>query len=395
MKLVAALVLIVAAGCTNSSDSSDPQPSDQVTVTTSEVSEVPSDDVAAAEATTTEVRQAELALVTVAQANLPLAMAWRPGDDNAYIADKQGILLTLLPDGQVDEVWDFSDQVSSNGEQGFLGLVFSPDGEWLYLSYTNPSGDSHLSVVPFGETGPDFAAEQVLLVVDQPFENHNGGDLQFGLDGYLYWGLGDGGSGGDPQGNGQNPNSLLGSMVRIRPLPESGTYDIPPDNPFADGGGAPEVWLTGLRNPWRFSFDTQNGDMWIGDVGQEQLEEIDRVKPSEAGANLGWADCEGTLSYNADCDGFHDPIYTYGRDDGIAVTGGYVYRGNALPQLAGQYIFADFVTARIWAFNPDTSERIDTGLQSANVASFAQDPSGELWVLSLNGTIQQIVDISS
>ncbi len=331
----------------------------------------------------------------VGEAGSPLALAWRAGDDNVYVADKEGLLLTLFPDGQVDELWNFSNNVSSQGEQGFLGLVFSPDGEWLYLSYTNPVGDSHLSVVPFDDFGPDFAKEQVLLVVDQPFDNHNGGNIQFGPDGYLYWGLGDGGSGGDPEGNGQNPNSLLGSMVRIDPQPETGDYAIPPDNPFADGGGAPEIWLTGLRNPWRFSFDSDTGDLWIGDVGQDEREEIDLITPSQGGANLGWNQCEGDLPFNGGtCQGFHDPIYTYGRDDGISVTGGYIYRGDAIPQLTGQYIFADFFTARIWALNPESGKRIDLGLQSESVASFAQDPFGEIWVLSLSGSIQQIVDIS-
>ncbi|MFV1991521.1 MAG: sorbosone dehydrogenase family protein [Acidimicrobiales bacterium] len=401
MKLLVVLLLIVAAGCTNTSDSPSTTRAGQPPITTTSTSQGTTSSSATSNATdsvvttTTQVRKAELALSTVGEGSSPLALAWRTGDDNVYVADKEGLLFTLFPDGQVGLLKDFSDNVSSEGEQGFLGLVFSPDGEWLYLSYTNPAGDSHLSVVPFDDFGPDFSAEQVLLIVEQPFDNHNGGDIHFGPDGYLYWGLGDGGSGGDPQGNGQNPDSLLGSMLRIDPRPGTGSYEIPADNPFVNGGGAPEIWLTGLRNPWRFSFDSETGDLWIGDVGQDKVEEIDLVTPSQGGANLGWNACEGDQDYDGSCDGFHAPIYTYGRADGISVTGGYIYRGKAIPQLTGQYIFADFFTASIWALDPESGERVELGLQSETVAGFAQDPFGEIWVLSLDGAIQQIVDISS
>ena len=201
----------------------------------------------------------------------------------------------------------------------------------------------------------DPTTERVLLRVDQPFSNHNGGQLAFGPDGFLYIGLGDGGSGGDPQGNGQNPNSLLGKILRIDV--EGDPYAIPPDNPFADGGGAAEALLIGLRNPWRFSFDRDTGLLWIGDPGQNAAEEIDRVDPiADAGANLGWNVMEASQCFaqpNCVTGGLTLPIAEYGRDLGCAVTGGYVYRGEAIPDLRGWYLFSDYCSGILFGVPSD------------------------------------------
>jgi glucose/arabinose dehydrogenase len=231
----------------------------------------------------------------------------------------------------------------------------------------------------------------VLLTVEQPFPNHNGGQLAFGPDGYLYLGLGDGGSGGDPQGNGQNPATLLGSIVRIDVNGDE-PYAIPADNPFADGaGGAPEVFLYGLRNPWRFSFDRGTGQLWIADVGQNAYEEIDRVDPAaDAGANLGWNLMEASHCFVAGCspEGLVLPITEYGRDAGCSVTGGFVYRGTAIEGLAGWYLFSDYCSGLIFGVPsdaaPGTAPRLllETGL---SVSSFGQDSDGELYVADIAG----------
>lgn len=230
------------------------------------------------------------------------------------------------------------------------------------------------------------------MEVAQPFANHNGGHLLFGPDGYLYIGLGDGGSGGDPQGHGQDTSTLLGSLLRIDVSGGGGGYAIPPDNPFANGGGAPEVWAYGLRNPWRFAFDPETQQLWLADVGQNALEEVDRI---QKGGNYGWNIMEGDRCFNprSDCptSGLILPRAVYGRAEGCSVTGGFVYRGRALPELSGWFVYGDFCSGRVWAVNiADDSPAVQLMESGPSIAAFAEDADRELYLVTFNEAIYRI-----
>ena len=289
-------------------------------------------------------------------------------------------------------------------------MAFHPDfarNGQVFLSYTGYGGATNLRsriaryTSPDGGRTLDPASEVILLTVDQPYNNHNGGNIVFGPDGDLYIGFGDGGSGGDPQGNGQNKNALLGKMLRIDVNTTQGAqrYGIPADNPFARGGGRPEIYALGLRNPWRWSFDRATGELWAGDVGQTKLEEIDRI---ERGGNYGWNMKEGTQCYRpaTGCSsaGLIDPVVEYGRTEGTSVTGGYVYRGSAIPSLVGAYIYGDYVSGRIWriTYDPVTGRPspqllLDT---SYNISSFGEGNDGELYVVSYGGRLYRFTQAS-
>jgi glucose/arabinose dehydrogenase len=236
--------------------------------------------------------------------------------------------------------------------------------------------------------------------VPQPFANHNGGLVVFGPDGMLYIGMGDGGSGGDPQGNGQSTSTLLGKVLRldIDGAPGDLGYVIPAGNPYADGSGRDEIWLIGLRNPWRASFDRSTGDLWIGDVGQNSFEEIDVVRAGESALNLGWNRMEGNHCYppGSDCgdDGLTPPITEYGRDLGCTVIGGYVYRGSAYPILQGAYLFADYCTGRVFAIDSASTALVapvEVGTGEGSISAFGEDRNGELYVTTLEGTLYRVV----
>jgi glucose/arabinose dehydrogenase len=240
-----------------------------------------------------------------------------------------------------------------------------------------------------------------LLTVAQPYANHNGGMIAFGHDGYLYIGMGDGGSGGDPQGNGQRLDTLLGKMLRID-VNSGDPYGIPSDNPFAGGdGGLPEIWSWGLRNPWRFSFDRLSGAMFIGDVGQNAREEINVEPAGEGGRNYGWAIMEADRCYDSNsCNrqGLTMPALAFGRDDGsCSVTGGYVYRGAAHPQLYGGYVFSDYCSGFLWAIDADAavadgqSNRFELGRADFSPSSFGEDEAGELYVVGHGGALYRVV----
>jgi glucose/arabinose dehydrogenase len=240
-----------------------------------------------------------------------------------------------------------------------------------------------------------------LLRVEDPYPNHNGGHLALGPDGYLYIGLGDGGSGGDPHGHGQDTDTLLGSILRIDPTapPADGEYGIPADNPFAASGGEPEIWLYGVRNPWRFSFDRATGDLWIGDVGQGEVEEIDRLPATNGrdagrGANLGWNLMEGSEPFEGENPaGGVLPIYEYTHDDGCSVTGGYVYRGRAIPALTGAYLFADYCEPDLRAVRVAGDEVVEErswDLSLEAIQSFGEDADGELYVLLASGPLLRL-----
>jgi len=289
---------------------------------------------------------------------------------------------------------------TSGGETGLLGLAFHPNyssNRRFYVNYTRNSGAQLQTVIAEFITSAgnanfaDPTTENILFTVDQPFSNHNGGGLAFGKDGFLYIGLGDGGSGGDPQGNGQNTNTLLGKMLRIdvdsAHLPGL-NYAIPPSNPFVITGGRAEIWLYGLRNPFRFSIDSVTGDLWVGDVGQDKFEEVDHLTPSQGGANLGWNIMEGTHCFmpSTGCSmaGLTLPIFDYDHTQGDeTVIGGHVYHGTKMPALAGAYMFGDFISGRMWALTFSGSSPTRTFLfnTAANdVSSIGRDQLGELYV---------------
>ncbi|HEX6401023.1 MAG TPA: PQQ-dependent sugar dehydrogenase [Actinomycetota bacterium] len=334
----------------------------------------------------------------VATLEQPLAMAIRPGDDSLYVAQKTGAVIRLR-DGEVDPapVLDLSGSISLGSEQGLLGLAFSPDGRDVYVNHTDTNGDTHVTGYRWRDGRADPASRRDVLVVEQPYSNHNGGNLAFGPDGYLYVGLGDGGSGGDPHGYAQSLSTVLGKMLRIDPRPSGGrAYSIPPDNPFVGRDGArPEIWAYGLRNPWRYSFDRATGDLWIADVGQSGWEEIDRQRAgSNGGENYGWNRLEGSHPYEGDPPANAvGPIHEYSHDEGgCTVTGGYVYRGGRIPGLVGAYLFGDFCLGQLEAIRIDGGEvrhRV-LGPAVANLSSFGEDARGELYVMSLGGAVYRI-----
>jgi glucose/arabinose dehydrogenase len=336
----------------------------------------------------------------------PIGIASMP-DGRLLVNERAGRVLVVDPAaGTATVALDITDRVRGEGEQGLLGLALHPD--WpadprAFVHYSDRDGNTVLATFMASDADApalDPGSERVLLRVTQPYANHNGGQLTFGPDGMLYLGLGDGGSGGDPQGNGQNPSTLLGSVLRLD-ADAGEPYGIPADNPFADGdGGAPEVYLYGLRNPWRFSFDRATDALWIADVGQGEWEEVTRLRlPDDAGANLGWNVLEGTHCFvDAGCDpaGFVLPIAEYGHDQGCSVTGGHVYRGSAIAGLAGWYLFSDYCSGTLFGVPSDTEE---IGLAprllletDASVAAFGEAVDGEIYIADLrSGAVYRIV----
>ena len=318
------------------------------------------------------------------------------GSGRLFVPEQAGVIKVF--DGKQDVAsasvfLDLRDRVAAGGEMGLLGLAFHPQfkaNRQFYVNYT-ANGPRRTVVSRFtaradrpGEADP--ASETLVLTFAQPYGNHNGGQLAFGPDGFLYIGTGDGGAGGDPHGNGQKTTTLLGKLLRIDvDRPEGGkAYGIPADNPFASGGGSPEIFAWGLRNLWRFSFDLETGRIWGADVGQNKLEEVDVL---EKGKNYGWAVMEGSECFRgASCDQtpYVLPVATYGRDAGVSITGGYVYRGQSAPALTGQYLYADYGSGRVWAlpFGGQPRLLMESGL---NPSTFGQDANRELYLVDHGG----------
>jgi len=353
-----------------------------------------------------------LALALVAQGlNFPLYLTTPPGDTARLFIVEKGGAIRIIQHGQLltTPFLDLSAKVTNGGEQGLLGMAFYPDyatsGRFV-VDYTSPMGTQSggTSVIAGYHVSADSnvadPTESVILTVDQPYTNHNGGMVTFGPDGMLYIGFGDGGSGGDPQGHGQRRDDLLGSILRIDVSGASG-YAIPPDNPYLGMAGiAPELWDYGLRNPWRFSFDRANGDLYIGDVGQGAREEIDvSLAGAQAGVNYGWPIMEGITCYNASsCNqtGLTLPIVDYSHADGCAVTGGYVYRGSAAPSADGVYFYSDFCSGWVRSFRYQAGQAMEQGewpllAPGDNVPSFGEDANGDLYVLAASGRVYRIV----
>uniref|UniRef100_A0A7C4Q6A1 Glucose dehydrogenase n=1 Tax=Bellilinea caldifistulae TaxID=360411 RepID=A0A7C4Q6A1_9CHLR len=328
------------------------------------------------------------------------------GSGRLLVLEQPG-LIRVIADGQLQEraFLDLTDRVGANSsEQGLLGIALDPDyaeNGIFYLNYTDKNGNTVVSRFQRAADGQrgDPQSEQVLLYVEQPYANHNGGDLEFGPDGFLYIGLGDGGSAGDPQRRAQNNQTLLGKMLRIDVRGQA-AYAIPADNPFATGSnGRQEIWANGLRNPWRYTFDRLTGDLYIADVGQNKYEEINFVPAgSPPGLNFGWHYREATHPF-ADTPPaglqLYDPVHEYGRNDGCSVTGGYVYRGNQLPEFYGVYLFGDYCNGFVWGMLRDSGGNwlVERLFQlGANISSFGEDAQGELYLLDHRaGSVYQLV----
>jgi glucose/arabinose dehydrogenase len=351
--------------------------------------------------TTTTTKPADLnavrvTLTKIADGPRGTAMAVRKGDDALYFAQQSGQVVALR-NGALSTVLDLSSRVTSGGEHGLLGIAFAPDGMHLYVHYSAATnGDTTLEEYAVAATGTiDPASRRLLLTAPDLQANHNGGELTFGPDGMLYLAIGDGGAAFDrgaghaPNGNGQSLDVLNGKILRIDPSPtQIRQYTIPADNPFASGGGRPEIWAYGLRNPWRFSFDSETNDLWIADVGQNQWEEIDMVPfDSAAGKNFGWPYLEGTHTLRDGAPaGTTPPVLELSHDTGdCSITGGFVYRGTKIPDLVGAYVFSDYCNGTIRAIKVSGGQVVaqrDLGISSNDISSFGEDATGELYVIS-------------
>lgn len=327
------------------------------------------------------------------------------GSGRLFIVEKRGRIL-ILGNGQLMPVpfLDILGKVNSQDtERGLLGLAFHPDyarTAWIFVNYIDLNGNTVIARFSVSADDPnrvDPASEVDLLQVEQPYANHNGGGLAFGPEGYLYIGLGDGGSGGDPLGNGQNLQTLLGKMLRID-VDHGDQYGIPPDNPFADGGGLPEIWAYGLRNPWRFSFDHPTGNMLIADVGQKAWEEVDVLSAGiPGGVNLGWSYYEGNHPYKSQPPGeasFTFPVAEYSHEEGCSITGGYVYHGAAFPEWQGIYFYGDYCSGTVWGLiqneqgNWQAKNLFSTGAQ---ITTFGVDEAGEIYLANYkSGTLLRL-----
>jgi glucose/arabinose dehydrogenase len=350
--------------------------------------------------------QVRLKLTAIANVEDPTALATRAGESTLYVTEQAG-RVRAIRDGAIDPqpVLNITDQVGSGGERGLLGIAFAPDGTKMYVYYTNRDGDIRLDEYTMSGNSVNTASRRQVLAVDHPpAPNHNGGQTSFGPDGMLYLGLGDGGGAAGDQGEGhveggnaQSRNTMLGKILRIDPTPSAGApYTIPSDNPFANGGGLPEIWAYGLRNPWRFSWDRKTGDMWIADVGQSQWEEIDFAPAGRgAGANYGWNRLEGTHQFSGSApDDAVAPIFEYSHEGGgCSISGGYVYRGSKIPALAGEYVYSDYCESTLRTVKERDGKlagQRDLGVEASQVTSFGQDQDGELYVLSQAAGLQRI-----
>ncbi len=347
-----------------------------------------------------------LHFVTVASGlDEPLFLASPPHDPRLFVLERTG-RIRLIAGGtlRARPFLDLSALVSTaNAEQGLLGMAFAPDyarSGRFYVDYTDVNGDTRVVryAVSSDPDSADPASAQVVLGVPQPYANHNGGMLAFGPDGMLYVGLGDGGSEGDPQNNGQNRGTLLGKILRLD-VSGTGTYTVPPDNPFSSPD-RPEIWCYGLRNPWRFSFDRASGDLYIADVGQNLWEEVDVATAAGGGGrglNYGWKIMEGHHCYSpstgCDTTGLTMPVVEYDHRQGCAIIGGYVYRGTSIPGLRGHYLYADFCSAWVRAFryaNGQALEQVQLGTLPGEPQGFGEDAAGEVYVCLRSGVVVRL-----
>ncbi len=399
--LLATVLLAASCSATSTSRHADPVGSGSTTLPVAQQGE-------------SMLGRTSVRLTAVAVAHIPTAVVSRPGGENLYVTEMAGRVIVL--EHQSDDTFkvsatpviDLTSRVGAfGGERGLLSVAFSPDGTKMVASYTdgNDNGNSVVDMYDMHGDVADPASRVEILRLHQPFPNHNGGNALFGPDGYLWLGYGDGGGQGDPSGNGQNTKVLLAKMLRIDPLHPTATapYSIPPDNPFADGrNGRPEIWLYGVRNPWRFSFDASTRDLWIADVGGAEEEEIDVLPAAQGqgrGANLGWSLREGahdTVTGGTRPAGMVEPIFEYDHQEGVAIIGGFVYRGTHLPNLSGAYLYSDYGQSTLRALRVDgttVKEAVtltSTGAPPPQIVSFGEDSHHELYAADLGGTIYRL-----
>jgi glucose/arabinose dehydrogenase len=333
----------------------------------------------------------------------PLFLTYAPDNTGRLFILEQGGTIRIWQNGRLlaEPFLDVSNLVSCCGERGLLGLAFHPDfrqNNLFFINYTNRNGNTVIARYRANGNRAEAGSAQIFLTIEQPYANHNGGMIAFGPDGMLYIGMGDGGSGGDPLNAGQRLDTLLGKILRLEVNRSEGNraYAIPADNPVLAGRRS-EIWSYGWRNPWRFSFDRQTGDMWIADVGQNAVEEVNfQPASSKGGENYGWRIMEGDRCFNPpqNCnrEGLVMPVLTYTHDQGRSITGGYRYRGNAMPAFRGTYFYGDYVSGRIWAATPQgdrwqSREVLKTDL---NISSFGEDAAGELYVIDHRGTVYRM-----
>lgn len=318
--------------------------------------------------------------------------------DGSFLVTIRDGRLMRAADGEVTEILDLREEVlSEEPEQGMTDVVVDPSRTSLYLSLTDLTGALEVRAYTIDSAGLPIADPRLVIRVPQPHEWQQGGDLEIGPDGMLYLSLGDGGHIGDPDQNGQDPGTLLATIIRIDPTRQG--YEVPAGNPFRSGWlsvGAPEVVAYGFRNPWRFSFDRATGNMWVGDVGQNCVEEVDVIPAGEWGLNFGWSRLEGSYRFQGDLPASHVlPVFEYLHPDGgCAVTGGYVYRGEMIPELFGAYVFADYCRGRLHALVLDGTEvvgLVDLGVRQRLLPSFVEDADGELYVVSSESGLLRLV----
>jgi glucose/arabinose dehydrogenase len=344
-----------------------------------------------------------VAFADVVSLDQPLDLAWRAGDPTLYVVEQGGRVVAVdTADEATNVVLDITALTNARGEQGLLGLAFAPAGHRAYVNYTDVAGDTVIAEYAVADDGTfDPTSQRVLLQVDQPYANHNGGDLEFGPDALLYIGLGDGGSGGDPERRALNTSTVLGKLLRIDPTPSGDLpYTVPADNPFVGVEGArPEIWSIGLRNPWKFTFDPVTRDLWIADVGQNQFEEIDYVPaPTDGsvagrGLSFGWSAYEGTERYNDDqpADGHVAPVLTYAHGTtSCSISGGAPYRGASIPELSSGYVYSDYCSGSVSAFDVAGGRNVPLG-ETDPVTSIVAGPDQELYVISSDGPVRRIV----
>ncbi len=338
----------------------------------------------------------------------PVHLASPPGDSRLFIVEQAGRIIVVKNGTAASEPFlDISSRVKSGGEQGLLSMAFHPNyrsNGQFFVNFTDKEGDTRVERFTV-TSNPDVANEssmKLVFEVDQPYSNHNGGHILFGLDGMLYIGMGDGGSGGDPHGNGQNPRALLGKMLRIN-VNRGEPYSIPVGNPYADGSqGRQEVWAIGLRNPWRFAFDRPTGLLYIADVGQNQYEEVHVEPASRAGLNYGWKKMEGDQCYgSSSCnrDGLQIPQLVYNHSGGgCSITGGFVYRGRRIPSIVGHYFYSDYCAGWLRSFRFENGRAVDRREWKTedigHVVSFGEDANGELYIVAENGRVWRIAGAS-
>jgi glucose/arabinose dehydrogenase len=342
-------------------------------------------------------------LELVAEAESAVDIAWRPDDPAPYVVQQGGTVVQVRPDGTQHVVLDVSDVVTAGGEQGLLGLTFTAGGDVAYVDFTDTDGNTNVAALTVLDDGTlQRDSLRTLIVIDQPYRNHNGGDVAIGPDGMLYIGMGDGGSGGDPERRALDLTSLLGKLLRIDPEPSADLgYTIPPDNPYVASdvdGARGEIWSIGLRNPWRYSFDTLTGDLWIADVGQSATEEIDVAAATDGvgagkGVDFGWSAYEGDDVFNSDqsAPDHHPPVHTYSHGDRCSISGGVRARGAGAGSLDGWYVFADYCSGEVLALPVSgEGEAITVGDETplatgTAVTAVRGAPDGTIWVLDGSG----------